>query len=69
MKIYTIAKESNHCYGHGDFANRQEITRTGPYDTGDFPPCFVSLSNAQIYLNNLPYHSGKVIVELELFDS
>ena len=40
MKLFTIAKETSECYGHGDFGTEQRICKTGDYGSGDFPPLF-----------------------------
>jgi len=58
MKVYTIAVESNECYGHGDCRVELRIVRTGNYGPGSFPPLFTTRAAAEEWLkrdSNLSY--------------
>ena len=70
MKVYTIAVESNECYGHGDCGVELRIVRMGSYGSGNFPPLFTTRVAAEEWLkktSNLFYSTH--IVELELLES
>lgn len=68
MKIYTLAKESNECYGHGDYGTEEVIRKAGCYGTGEFHPCFRSQRAAIQYLKHLKQHVSMFlhVVSLEL---
>jgi len=70
MKVYTIAVESNECYGHGDYGSELRIIRMGIYGSGNFPPLFTTRAAAEEWLKNRSnrFHSTR-IVELELLES
>ncbi len=71
MKVYTIAIESNECYGHGDYEVELRIVRMSQnYGSSNFPPLFTTCIAAEEWLkktNNLFYPTR--IVELELLES
>lgn len=68
MKIYTIANETDECYGHGDYGRELRICCQGGYGTGGFPPAFRTQKAAQKYLDGIKWNSDKKVVELELYD-
>lgn len=68
MEIYTIADETNECYGHGDFGSELRICHQGGYGTGEFPPVFKSRKAAEKYLNGIKWNCNKKIVTLNLRD-
>ena len=50
MKIYTIGIEVSQVHGQGDFGSSVMIKREGAYESGDFPPCFITRQFAEKYL-------------------
>jgi len=73
MKVYTIAVESNECYGHGDCGVELRIVRMGSYGSGNFPPLFTTRVAAEEWLkrdSNQFYSMLTMrIVELDLLES
>jgi len=66
MEVYTIAKTSSECYGHGSYGDELQIHKEGAYGQGSFPPAFKTKEAAEAYLKSLPYSSDMVIVSLEV---
>lgn len=64
--VYTIASMQSRTYGHGSHGEELVIEKSGGYGTGEFPPVFTSLLDAEAYFAALDYKSGKKIVSLEL---
>ena len=68
MKLFTIAKETSECYGHGDFGTEQRICKTGDYGSGDFPPLFSNPEKAQEWIDKQKWSYGMVVVEMTFID-
>lgn len=68
MKLFTIAKETSECYGHGSYGTEQRICKTGPYGTGDFPPLFSTPEKAQEWIDKQEWYSLMVVVEMAFID-
>ena len=67
VAIYTVANIENVCGGHGDYRNLERIRRTGPWESGGFPPCFVSRAGAEAYMEATKgEHGERHVVELTL---
>lgn len=68
VKIYTVANLDNVCAGHGDYYDAAHICRQGSYESGEFPPCFVSKAGAEAYLETTKAKafSKRLVVELIL---
>lgn len=65
MKIYTIGREENKCYGHGDYNRETSIVPLGFYGSGGMPPCFTDRNKAADLATKNP---GYVVVALELVE-
>ena len=68
MIVYTLAEKKNVCYGHGDYADELQIRKLEGYGTGDFPPIFLTESEAEKYLLETIHYTGSQIVKLKTKD-
>ena len=66
MIIYGIATKVGHCGGKDDNYDSWDIRTEGGWGSGDYPPFFTSRLDAAEYIRDLPYHSDKRIVQINL---
>ena len=50
--FYTIAVPEHHVAGHGDNYTGLSIKRGGSYESGEFPPLFVTEEEASAFIAN-----------------
>ena len=71
MIIYTVAKKTHECHGFGDPGNDLRICKEDRkwVEDGPFPPCFLTRTEAETYLNSLSdLEHDMTVVELRLMD-
>lgn len=69
MSIYTIATSKHTVAGHGDSYDSYVIQKMGWYESGDYPPYFLTKAEAELYLEkNRDEFLGAKVVELRCAD-
>lgn len=64
--LYGFAAENRVCYGHGDFATVDQMSRMGPYGSGEFPPVFETREEAEAWRDAQEPYKRPKIVELRV---
>jgi hypothetical protein len=66
MKLYTVAKKKNVCFGHGGYYDEKQIVPMGSYGEGEFPPLFKTTEEAEQFIQTMNYKTDKIVVSLNL---